>query len=221
MPASRDTGATDLHAGHTHTRADAVRRAIVLNRLTFGWNVVEAAVALVAGIAAGSVGLVAFGLDSTVEVSASAILMWRLAQERHDRCSQPADRKAQRAIAVSFAALAVYVAVDATSDLLAAERPDAAPIGIAIAALSLIVMPALARAKRRLAPTLGSRAQESEARQTSLCAVMSAVLLVGLALNALFGWWWADPVAALGIAGLAAAEARRAWTAESLEDTCC
>lgn len=215
---------TGAHVGHAHGavgRATVVRRAIVLNRLTLGWNATEAVVALWAGLAAGSVGLVAFGLDSTVEVSASAILAWRLAQERHGGCSQDADRKAQRAIAASFAALALYVAVDAGRDLLAAEHPEATPVGIALAAVSLVVMPFLARAKRRLAPALGSRAQESEARQTSLCAVMSAVLLVGLGLNALFGWWWADPIAALGIAALAAGEARRAWTADSLEDTCC
>jgi divalent metal cation (Fe/Co/Zn/Cd) transporter len=215
---------TEVHATHAHVRAGraaALRRAVVLNRLTLGWNAAEAVVALGAGLAAGSIGLVAFGLDSTVEVSASAILAWRLAQERRGGCSQDADRKAQRAIAASFAVLALYVSVDAGRDLLAAERPDATPVGIALAAVSLVVMPFLARAKRRLAPALGSRAQESEARQTSLCAVMSAVLLVGLALNALLGWWWADPVAALGIGVLAAGEARRAWMADSLEDTCC
>lgn len=222
---------SDLHVGHDHADVDvdptnhvrdaAVRRAVLLNRVTIGWNVVEAVVALTAAVLAGSVGLFAFGLDSTVEVSASVILAWRLAQERRSGCSQESDRKAQRGIALSFGALAIYVAYEAGSDLLHGQRPEVTAIGIGLAALSLIVMPFLARAKRKLAPVLGSRAQQSEAAQTSLCALMSAVLLVGLAMNALTGWWWADPVAALGIALLAAVEARRTWVAESLADTCC
>jgi divalent metal cation (Fe/Co/Zn/Cd) transporter len=220
-----------LHAGHDHTehadheiatpRATAVRRAVLLNRLTLGWNVAEAVIALTAAVAAGSVGLLAFGLDSTVEVSASAILAWRLHREKLEGCSQPDDHRAQRAIAVSFAALALYVGYDAATTLAGRERRDASIVGIVLAALALAVMPFLARAKKRLAPVLGSRAQESEANQTSLCAVMSGVLLVGLALNAAFGWWWADPVSGLGIAALAATEAVRTWRADALEDTCC
>ena len=202
-------------------REVAVRRAVALNRLTIGWNVAEAVVALTAAVAAGSVGLLAFGLDSTVEVSASLILAWRLHRERRDGCSQPDDRRAQRAIALSFAALAAYVAFEAVGALVDGDRPDSTPIGIVLAALSLVLMPLLARAKRRLAPVLGSRAQASEADQTSLCALMSGVLLAGLVLNATVGWWWADPVAGLGIAGLAGAAAVRTWRAESLEDTCC
>ena len=170
---------------------------------------------------AGSVSLVAFGLDSVVEVSASVILAWRLAQERHGGCTQDADRRATRAIAVSFIVLAVYVSVHALRDLASVQRPDTSTVGIVLAALSLVVMPVLARAKARLAPVLGSRAQQSEANQTRLCAMLSAVLLAGLAANALLGWWWADPLAALGIAALALVEARRTWYADSLEDTCC
>lgn len=209
---------------HPHVEVDrpaAVRRAVVLNRLTLGWNVAEAVIALTAALAAGSVGLLAFGLDSTVEVSASLILAWRLHRERRDGCSQPDDHRAQRAIAVSFGALAAYVAFDAFTTLRTGDHPDSTVVGLVLAALSLAVMPFLARAKRRLAPQLGSRAQESEADQTSLCALMSGVLLVGLAANAALGWWWADPVAGLGIAGLAAAAAVRTWRAEALEDTCC
>ena len=117
--------------------------------------------------------------------------------------------------------LAVYVSVHALRDLASAQRPDTSTVGIVLAALSLVVMPVLARAKARLAPVLGSRAQQSEANQTRLCAMLSAVLLAGLAANALLGWWWADPLAALGIAALALVEARRTWYADSLEDTCC
>ena len=215
-----------LHVDHDHShehdvRGDAVRRAVVLNRLTLGWNVAEAAIALAAAIAAGSVGLLAFGLDSTVEVAASVILAWRLRRERQEGCSQPDDHRAQRAIAVSFAALAAYVAVGAVRSLLGHDEPEATAVGIVLAVVSLTVMPFLARAKRRLAPLLGSRAQESEADQTSLCALMSGVLLVGLVANAVAGWWWADPLAGLGIAALAVAAAVRTWRAEALADTCC
>jgi divalent metal cation (Fe/Co/Zn/Cd) transporter len=203
------------------TRDAAVRRARRLTWLTIGWNAVEGVVAVAAGIAAGSVSLVGFGLDSGIEVSAAGILAWRLAAERAGQCSQATDRRATRAIAVSFAALAAYVLVESARDLAARAAPEASVPGIALAALSLIVMPLLARAKRRLAPVVGSRAMIAEASQTVLCSLLSAVLLVGLGLNALAGWWWADPVAGLVIGGLAAVEAVRTWRAESLADTCC
>jgi divalent metal cation (Fe/Co/Zn/Cd) transporter len=205
-------------------RAAAVRRGRLLNRLTIGWNAVEGVVAVLAGLAAGSVSLVGFGLDSGIEVSAAVILAWRLAQEHGQGCTQAADRRATRAIAVSFFALAAYVGIQSARDLLGQVEPQASIPGIILAALSLVVMPVmpvLARAKRKVAPVLGSRAAVSEANQTSLCALLSAVLLVGLAANAALGWWWADPAAGLGIAALAAVEGVRTWRAESLADTCC
>jgi divalent metal cation (Fe/Co/Zn/Cd) transporter len=202
-------------------RAAAVRRGRRLNRLTIGWNAVEGVVAVAAGVAAGSVSLVGFGLDSGIEVSAAVILAWRLAQERGQGCTQAADRRATRAIAVSFLALAAWVGIESTRDLLGRAEPEASIPGIILAGLSLVVMPVLARAKRKVAPVLGSRAAVSEANQTSLCAWLSAVLLVGLAANALLGWWWADPAAGLGIAALAGVEGIRTWRAESLADTCC
>jgi divalent metal cation (Fe/Co/Zn/Cd) transporter len=202
-------------------RGAAVRRARFLNRLTVGWNVVEGVVALTAGVVAGSVSLVGFGLDSGIEVTASLILAWRLAQERKGGCMAASDRRATRLIAVSFGALAAYVAVQGVTDLVTGAKPESSVVGVVLTALSLAVMPTLARAKRRLAPALGSRAVASEANQTSLCAALSAVALVGLGLNATAGWWWADPVAALVIGGLAANGAVRTWRAESLEDTCC
>lgn len=205
----------------TLARDDALRRARRLNVLTIGWNVVEGVVAVAAGIAAGSISLVGFGLDSGIEVSAAVVLAWRLSREREDRCTQADDRIAQRLVAMSFAALAGYVGFESVSRLVSGERPNVAPIGIAIAALSLIVMPVLARAKSRLAPVLGSRAAQAEATQTDICAWLSAAVLVGLGAHALFGWWWADPVAALIIAGVAAWMGFRTWTAESLDDTCC
>ncbi|MDQ3573742.1 MAG: cation transporter [Actinomycetota bacterium] len=205
----------------TGGRPAAVTRARRLNRLTLGWNVVEGVVALGAGMAAGSVSLIGFGLDSVIEVSASLALAWRLHQEGRGGCMAEYDRRATRAIAVSFAALAGYVWFQATRDLLGGAEPEASVVGVVLAAVSLAVMPVLARAKRRLAPALGSRAAASEADQTRLCALLSAVVLVGLGLNAVLGWWWADPVAALALGVVAAGEAVRTWRADALEDTCC
>ncbi len=202
-------------------RPQALRRARLLNRLTIGWNVVEAVVALAAGVAAGSLGLVAFGLDSCVEVSGALVLAWRLAREERTGCTQPDDRKATRALALCFFALAGWVSVNAVVDLVGGHEPQVSAVGIAVTSLSLLTMPVLARAKRRLAPVLGSRAQEREASQTRLCAVLSGVVLGGLLLNATLGWWWADPVAALVVAVLAAVEGARSWRADSLADTCC
>jgi divalent metal cation (Fe/Co/Zn/Cd) transporter len=202
-------------------RGAALRRARVLNRVTIGWNVAEAVVALAAGVAAASVSLIGFGADSVVEVSAAVILAWRLRREADGGCMQETDRRATKLIAASLWLLAIYVVVEASRDLLAGARPEVSTVGIALAALSLAVMPALARAKRRLAPALGSRAVEADAAQTNICALLSGVLLIGLGANAVLGWWWADPVAALGIAGLATWEGVRTWRAESLEDTCC
>ncbi|HWH32275.1 MAG TPA: cation transporter [Egibacteraceae bacterium] len=205
----------------TLTRPEAVGRARALNRLTIGWNVVEAFVALAAGVAAGSISLIGFGLDSTIEVSAALVLAWRLRQEQRTGCTQPSDRRATRLIAVSFLLLAAYVGAQAVRDLAGRADPEASAVGIAVTALSLAVMPVLARAKRRLAPVMGSRAVEAEAAQTNICAILSGVVLAGLAANALLGWWWADPSAALVVAGIAAFEGRRAWRADALADTCC
>lgn len=202
-------------------RPAAVRRAQLLNVATIGWNAVEGVVAIAAGIAAGSASLIGFGVDSGIEMSASFALAWRLRQERRPGCTQESDAVARRAIAVSFGLLAGYVGIESARDLAAMERPDESIVGIAVAALSLVVMPWLARAKRRTAPALGSAAAVADAKQTNLCAVLSAVLLVGLAANAALGWWWADPLAGVLIAALAAREAVVTWRAEALADTCC
>jgi divalent metal cation (Fe/Co/Zn/Cd) transporter len=189
--------------------------------VTIGYNVVEMVVALAAGVVAGSISLIGFGLDSGVEVSTSLVLAWRLARERQEGCRQADDRRATQLIALCFAALAVWVGYEAVGQLVAQEAPDASPVGMVIAALSLVLMPILARAKRRLGAPLGSQAVISEARQTELCAWLSGVVLIGLAANAWLGWWWADPVAAIGVAVIAGLEGWRSWRAESLEDTCC
>ncbi|HVM03430.1 MAG TPA: cation transporter [Acidimicrobiales bacterium] len=207
--------------GASGARAAAVRRARQLNLVTIGWNGVEGVVAVIAGVAAGSVSLIGFGLDSAIEVSAAVILALHLRREGAGACMQESDRRATRAIAVSFGLLAAYVAFESVRDLVTAGRPDASVPGLVIAVLSLLVMPWLARAKRRLAPALGSRAVQADATQTNLCALLSGVLVVGLGANALAGWWWADPLAGIGIAVIAAREAVLTWRAESLEDTCC
>lgn len=202
-------------------REAALDRARLLNRVTLGWNVVEGVVALAAGVAASSVSLIAFGLDSGIEVSAAAIMAWRLHQERAGGCMAENDRLATRLIGGSFAALAVYVWITAAGDLLGGSEPEPTIVGVLLATASVAVMPFLARAKRRLAVPLGSSAAASEAAQTMFCAMLSGVVLIGLALNLVMGWWWADPGAALFIGALAAREAGRVWKAKSLEDTCC
>ena len=203
------------------SRPHAVRRARTLNALTIGWNTIEGVVAIGAGLAAGSVSLIGFGLDSAIEVSAAVALAWRLARERRTDCREEDDRLAQRLVAVSFAALAAYVTVGASSSLIGGRAPDASVAGVALAAVSLAVMPVIARAKRRVAPVLGSRAAAAEAAQTDLCTALSAALLGGLGLNLLFGWWWADPIAALVIGAIAGYSAIATWRAPSLAHTCC
>ncbi len=212
---------TKVQLQNPELRQAAVRRSRVLNRLTIGWNMAEGLVAVIAGATAGSVSLVGFGLDSGIEVSAAMILTWRLRKEDDDGCMADFDRRATRLIALSFGALAAYVAVESSRNLVGHTEPETSAVGITLAALSLMVMPLLARAKRRLAPVLGSRAAASEADQTRLCAILSAVLLVGLGLNAALGWWWADPAAGVVIAAFAGVEAVRTWRAEALADTCC
>ena len=202
-------------------RQRLVRRATLLNRLTIGWNAVEGAVAIVAGVAASSIGLVAFGLDSGIEVSAALILAWRLHQERRNGCKLAADDRAQQLVAWSFVALAAYVSITAVIDLVGSHEPDASTLGIVIAGVSLVVMPLLAAEKRRVARQIGSQAAVAEAAQTNVCAVLSAALLLGLSANAVLGWWWADPLAGLAIAAAAAWMAQRTFTADSLEHTCC
>ena len=227
MTATHAPGGHDHDAHRTAVRSPtggretALARARLLNRISIGWNALESIVALAAGIAAGSISLIGFGLDSVIEVSASLVLAWRLAREGREGCTQSDDRRATKAVAVSFFALAGYVGIEAVRELASRADPEASAVGIVLAALSLVTMPALARAKRRVAPVLGSRAQMVEANQTTLCALLSGVLLLGLIANATFDWWWADPGAAIVIALLAAREGVRAWRAESLADTCC
>ena len=191
-------------------RARAVRRGQWLTWATLLYNVAESVISLVAGVLAGSVALIGFGLDSVIEVSASGAAIWRLKHDADPHRRERAERTALRAIGWSFLALAAWVAFDAARALVAAEPPDESPLGIAIAVLSLVVMPALAHAKRKVAATLSSSALTAEARQTDICFYLSILLLAGLALNAWLGWWWADPVAALAMVPLIAYEGQQA-----------
>lgn len=196
-------------------RAALVRRAKLLARLGLGWHAVEAAVAIGAGIAASSIALVGFGADSLIEAVAGVVLLWRFGAGRAG--SEAAERRAQKLIAASFILLAVYIGVEAVLNLASAHRPEASWVGIGLSIVTLATMPPLAIAKGRVGDRLGSCATKSEGRQNMLCAYLSAALLVGLLSNALFAWWWADPVAALVIAAVAVNEGREAWRG----DACC
>ena len=193
------------------------RRAKLLAWVGNSWHLVEFAVALAAGIAAGSVALVAFGLDSLIEVGAAGVVIWLFTGGRGS--SHAAERRAQQMIAASYAVLVAYIGVEAVRDLLDGHHPAVSWVGIGLAALTAPTMPLLARAKRRAGQALGSSATVSEAGQNMICAYLSVALLVGLLLNALAGWWWADPAAALVIVALAAKEGVESWRGESCD--CC
>lgn len=186
-----------------------------------GWNVVEGVVAIAAAAVAGSRALGGFGLDSAVESISAGVLLWRLGAERRDpERVERVEAVAVRAIGITFLVLAAYVGVDAVRSLVVGDRPDASPVGIALTLVSLVVMPVLARRKRRVANALDSRAGQADSAQTRACAYMSAVVLAGLALNAAWGWWWADPVAALGIVVFLVKEGRQALMAQRIDDCC-
>jgi divalent metal cation (Fe/Co/Zn/Cd) transporter len=189
------------------------RRAQLLAGISVGYNLVEAAVAITAGLVAGSVALVGFGLDSAVEVSSGLIILW---QFRH-RMPEQREEQALRLMAIAFFALAAYVAFESVRALVGSDDPDPSPVGVAIAATSLLVMPFLSWAQRRTGKALGSNAVVADSTQTLLCTYLSAVLLAGLLLNLTLGWSWADPIAGLVIAAVAVKEGREAWRGEG----CC
>ena len=194
-------------------RAVLARRVRLLVAATITYNVIEAVVAIGAGAAAGSTALIGFGLDSVIEVSSAAAVAWQFA----GRDPQAREQRALRVIALSFFALAAYVTVDSVRALLGGGEAEHSTVGLVLAAVSLAVMPVLSGAQRRAGRELASRSAVADSRQTLLCTYLSAVLLVGLGLNSLFGWSWADPVAALVIAAVAVKEGREAWRG----DACC
>lgn len=198
-------------------RAALVARSRWLNVATLGYNSLEGIIAILAGLAAGSVALVGFGIDSVIELTASTVALWRLNADADAVRRVAVERMSHRIIGALFMALAAYVAYEAGTSLWRREEPRESLVGIALAAASVVIMPLLARAKRQVGTQLGSRALTSEARQTSLCAYLSAILLGGLVLNAWLGWWWADPVAALAMVPIIAREGVEGLRGE---DTC-
>jgi divalent metal cation (Fe/Co/Zn/Cd) transporter len=187
--------ADDAHLGDTaELESHLIQSGRRLEYLSIVWTCVEAAVAFICGYFAASVSLIGFGVDSAIEVFSSLVLLWRLAQGER---GAERERTALRLVGLSFFALSAYIAFDATHDLLTRQAPRVSYIGMGFLALTIVVMLLLARAKRRLAARLNSRALAADSRQSSFCAYLSAIALAGLSLNALCGWWWADPVAAL------------------------
>lgn len=191
------------------------RRARLLSWASLAYMTVEGGVAIVAGIVASSPALIGFGIDSGIEGFASLVIVWRFTGSR--LLSEAAERRAQKLVAVQFFLLAPYVTYESLAALVAGERPDASWVGIALATTSLLLMPALGRAKERIGERMGSAATKGEGQQNLLCAYLSAALLVGLGGNALLGLWWLDPVAGLLIAGVALKEGAESWRGEG----CC
>jgi divalent metal cation (Fe/Co/Zn/Cd) transporter len=195
------------------------RRAVLRRRIrwlvaaTITYNVIEAVVAITAGTIADSIALIGFGLDSVIEVSSAAAVAWQFAGPDPQR----REKVALRVIAGSFFALAAYVCVEAVRTLIGAERPEHSLVGIVLVAISVVVMPFLSWAQRRAGREIGSVSAVADSKQTLLCTYLSAAVLVGLVLNTTFGWWWADPVVALGLAVVAVREGREALRGE----TCC
>lgn len=198
-------------------RRQLLRRAVRLANFSIIYNVVEGIIAIAAGWLAGSIALVGFGLDSTIETVSAVVVLLRLRAELRSRDPgghEVAERRAEKVVGGTLFALCVYVIYESISTLWLREAPSASPVGIVLAALSLAVMPWLALAKRRVGQALASRAVIADSTETLICSYLSFTLLLGLALNAAFGWWWADPVAALVMVPLIFQEAREAWRGE-------
>jgi divalent metal cation (Fe/Co/Zn/Cd) transporter len=204
------------HVEQTH-RINLVRRGLNLEYLTIAYNSLEGLIAIVAGFIAGSIALVGFGFDSVIEVTSGAALLWRLHADLDEEWRERVEAVTLRVVGVCFLALALYVGYEAISSLVYRESPERSVPGILLAVASLIVMPLLARAKREVARNMNSGAMMADAKQTEFCTYLSAILLGGLLINALFGWWWADPVAAVVMVPIIAKEGIAALRG----DTCC
>lgn len=204
------------HVEQTH-RINLVRRGLNLEYLTIAYNSLEGLIAIVAGFLAGSIALVGFGFDSVIEVTSGAVLLWRLHADIDEEWRERVEAVTLRVVGVCFLALALYVGYEAISSLVYRESPERSVPGILLAVASLIVMPLLARAKREVARNMNSGAMMADAKQTEFCTYLSAILLGGLLINALFGWWWADPVAAVVMVPIIAKEGIAALRG----DACC
>ena len=198
-------------------RTDFVRRGRNLEYFTIGYNSLEGLIALAAGLMAGSIALVGFGFDSLIEVTSGVALLWRLHADVDEARRERVEAISLRIVGVCFVVLAIYVGYDSVKSLIRREAPEESLIGIGLAAVSLVIMPLLVRAKRKVARGIRSSALMADSKQTELCTYLSAILLGGLLLNALFGWWWADPVAALIMLPIIVKEGIEALRGE----TCC
>ena len=202
-------------------RTAMVARGRRLEYFTIAWNGLEAAVALVSGLLAGSIALVGFGLDSVIETISAGILLWRLRAEDHPLQRERTERTARRLVGICFLALAVYVAVESLRALWTKAQPERSIPGILIALAAVVVMPLLGRAKRRVAVQMGSGALHADSRQADFCAYLSAILLAGLLLHMVLGWWWADPVAALVMTPIIAREGVQGLRGQGCDDGVC
>ena len=199
-------------------RAAAVRHGRRLEYFTIGWNALEGLVAVVAGAVAGSVSLVGFGIDSFIEVTSGSALLWRMSVDRDVHRRERNERRALQVVGLCFLCLAVYIAYESATDLWSKRPSEHSIPGIILACVSLVVMPLLSRAKRRVGHALGSAAMNADARQTEFCTYLSAILLAGLLLNAVFGLWWADPMAGLIMVPIIAKEGVNGLQCKACED---
>ena len=199
------------------SRRELVRRGRSLEYFTIGYNSLEGLIALVAGLIAGSIALVGFGFDSLIEVTSGGVLLWRLHADVDEERRERIEAISLRIVGACFVVLAIYVSYDSIKSLIKREAPEESLVGIVLAAVSLVIMPLLVRAKRKVARAINSGALMADSKQTELCTYLSAILLGGLLLNALFGWWWADPVAALIMVPIIVKEGIEALRGE----TCC
>jgi cation diffusion facilitator family transporter len=199
-------------------RSVVVRRGRRLEYLTIAWNLLEAAVGVAAGLAAGSIALLGFGIDSFVEVVSGAALLWRISADANQRDRERKEKRALRIVGICFVALAAYISYESVGDLWRKRAPEHSVPGIILAIASLLVMPLLSRAKSRVGHALGSAAMRADAKQSAFCAYLSAIVIVGLLLNAFLGWWWADPLAALVMVPIIAREGIEALRGKVCDD---
>lgn len=203
-------------------RARLVRRGRYLEYFTIGYNSLEGLIAVGAGLLAGSIALVGFGFDSLIEVTSGAVLLWRLHADVNEARRERIEAISLRLVGICFIVLALYVTYDSVKSVISREAPEESIIGIALGTVSLVIMPLLVRAKRKVARSINSGALMADSKQTELCTYLSAILLGGLLLNALFGWWWADPLAALIMVPIIVNEGVEALRGETCcdDDTC-
>jgi divalent metal cation (Fe/Co/Zn/Cd) transporter len=201
-------------------RAAVVRHGRRLEYFTIGWNTLEGLVAIIAGAVAGSVSLIGFGIDSFIEVTSGSALLWRMSVDADVHRRERNERRALQVVGVCFLCLAVYITYESTTDLWSKRAPEHSIPGILLACVSLVVMPLLSRAKRRVGHALGSAAMHADAKQTEFCTYLSAILLAGLLLNAIFGLWWADPVTGLIMVPIITKEGIEGLQGKACNDCC-